>query len=244
MKREFIVQRDGKDFVLYAGLLDEAHDRGLKAITTTLIQTPSELNGYVTICHATVETEQGTFTGIGDASPNNVTRMMAPHMIRMAETRAKARALRDAVNVGVTALEELGEDGGHAEPEPPRRPAQRPAPDRSEDGGHAEPQPNVPWPEPDDAPPPGLEGAVVVRRGDASPKPAGYADRVVQDARATAAAQGNGGPPATPKQIETIQRMARKAGKQIAIPAEGLSRAGASEIISELIGEMGEARSS
>jgi hypothetical protein len=58
---------------------------------------------------AEVETSKGTFTGIGDASPSNVTRMIAPHLIRMAETRSKARALRDAVNVGVTALEELGD---------------------------------------------------------------------------------------------------------------------------------------
>ena len=110
VKKEFIVERDGRSFVLYAGLLDLAHERGLRGITTTLVQVPSELNGMTAIVHATVETEGGTFTGLGDASPGNVTRMMAPHLIRMAETRAKARALRDAVNVGVTALEELGDD--------------------------------------------------------------------------------------------------------------------------------------
>lgn len=42
--------------------------------------------------------------------------------------------------------------------------------------------------------------------------------------------------PATPKQLQTIQRMARAAGKTI--PVENLSRAQASEIISSLIGEM------
>ena len=114
MKKEFIVERDGRSFVLYAGLLDLAHERGLRGITTTLVQVPSELNGMAAIVHATVETEQGTFTGLGDASPGNVTRLMAPHLIRMAETRAKARALRDAVNVGVTAFEELGDDPASA----------------------------------------------------------------------------------------------------------------------------------
>jgi len=109
MKKEFIVNRQGKDFVLYAGLLDQAHHEGLKRITTVLIQAPSGENGQMAICRAEVETERGVFTGIGDASPDNVGRMIAMHTIRMAETRAKARALRDAINVGVTAFEELGD---------------------------------------------------------------------------------------------------------------------------------------
>jgi hypothetical protein len=109
MKKEFIVNRQGKDFVLYAGLLDQAHREGLKRITTSLVQVPTEDNGQLAICRAEVETEKGVFSGIGDASPANVGRMIAAHTVRMAETRAKARALRDAINVGVTAFEELGD---------------------------------------------------------------------------------------------------------------------------------------
>jgi hypothetical protein len=93
--------------------LEEAHSRGLRSIETDLLQVPGAGNGEVAIVRAVVRTEDGKFTGIGDASPENVNRTIAPHVIRMAETRAKARALRDAINVGVTAFEELGgEDGG------------------------------------------------------------------------------------------------------------------------------------
>ncbi len=109
IRPEFIVERNGKSFVLYAGLLDRAHAEGLKRITTKLLQIPSEENSQTAICSAEVETERGTFAGIGDASPANVARAMLTCTIRLAETRAKARALRDAVNVGVAALEELGD---------------------------------------------------------------------------------------------------------------------------------------
>jgi hypothetical protein len=109
VKKEYIINRQGKDFVVYEGLLDEAHQQGLNRISTTLIQVPTDENGNMAIVAAEVETGKGTFSGIGDASPANVNRMIAPHLIRMAETRAKARALRDAVNIGVTALEELGD---------------------------------------------------------------------------------------------------------------------------------------
>lgn len=111
MKKEFFVERQGQRFVLYAGLLDEAHEQGLKSITTSLLQIPTEENRHIAICQAVVEMQDGkNFSGIGDASPANVSRPMQTAIIRMAETRAKARALRDAVNVGAAALEEL--DGG------------------------------------------------------------------------------------------------------------------------------------
>ena len=108
MREEYMIERQGKRFVLYAGLLEEAHDRGLRSIETELVQVPTKENGEVAIVQAVIRTEEGKFGGIGDASPQNVNRAIAPHLIRMAETRAKARALRDAINVGVTAFEELG----------------------------------------------------------------------------------------------------------------------------------------
>ncbi len=123
VKREFIVERQGKSFVLYAGLLDLAHSQGLRAIRTRLLQIPTEDNGQTAIVSAEVETDRGTFSGIGDASPANVARAMLTCTIRLAETRAKARALRDAVNVGVAALEELGElDETPSTPTPEFRP--------------------------------------------------------------------------------------------------------------------------
>lgn len=138
MKSEFMIERNGKNYCLYAGLLDEAHRQGLREIRTNLVQIPDESNGNVAIVTATAvvgeEPHQKTFTGIGDASPNNVARAMVTCTIRLAETRAKARALRDAVNVGAAAFEELddtaGDPGAPTAPasSPPRSAAGRPAP--------------------------------------------------------------------------------------------------------------------
>lgn len=124
LKPEWLVERQGKQAVLYAGLLHLAHLDGLKEVSVTLVQVPSELNGMTAIAHATVVTEKGTFSEIGDAAPTNVTRMIAQHIIRMAATRAKARALRDAVDIGMVAAEELGGDAGDDEAAAaPARPA-------------------------------------------------------------------------------------------------------------------------
>ena len=104
---KFIVKLQGKEFILYAGLVEMAHQAGLISLEVELIQTPDKSNDMTAICTATAKTKEGIFTDIGDASPGSVNRMIAPHIIRMAATRAKARALRDLTNVGMTAVEEM-----------------------------------------------------------------------------------------------------------------------------------------
>ena len=48
-----------------------------------------------------------SFTDIGDANPGNCSSKVVKHLLRLASTRAIARALRSFTNVGLTALEEL-----------------------------------------------------------------------------------------------------------------------------------------
>ena len=110
LDEKFIMKIDDKDFVLYAGLLDVAHQKNLSSVDVALIQTPSEENKFTAICKATVKTVDGkSFTDIGDANPANCNYKIVKHIIRLSATRAKARAFRDMDNIGMTALEELGD---------------------------------------------------------------------------------------------------------------------------------------
>jgi hypothetical protein len=110
LDEKFIMKIDDKDFVLYAGLLDVAHQKNLSSVDVELIQFPSDENKQTAICKATVKTVDGkTFTDIGDANPANCNSKIVKHIIRLSATRAKARAFRDMDNIGMTALEELGD---------------------------------------------------------------------------------------------------------------------------------------
>jgi len=105
-----IAKIKGREFCLYAGLLDMAHQKGLMKIEVMPVQYPTKENGNEAICLATVESKSGeVFVEVGDANPGNVTQMIAEHILRMAATRAKARALRDMTNIGMTCMEELSD---------------------------------------------------------------------------------------------------------------------------------------
>lgn len=139
---------DEIDCIAFKGLLAKAHEEGLKFTKTTLVQAPSDANGKTAIVQATVRTRRGTFSGIGDANPGNVNRRIAPHCIRMAETRAIARALRVAVNIGEVSVEEIGGDVAlePIEPQATHAPAPtRNAPEREERNTDATPRPPPPF---------------------------------------------------------------------------------------------------
>ena len=106
-----------------------------------------------TISQATATFEDGrVFTEIGDCGPQNCAPMIAVHSCRMACTRAKGRALRDALNIGEAMVEELGPDmesaprsnGYHTAPEPKPAPRARHDPQR-----HAEQKAAAAAPEPE-----------------------------------------------------------------------------------------------
>lgn len=110
INEKFIINLQGKNFITYEGLLDLAHKKGLQSINVELIQIPNPENNMTAICKANAVTNNGTFSDVGDASPQSVNSTIVPHLIRMASTRAKARALRDLTNVGMTSVEEISFD--------------------------------------------------------------------------------------------------------------------------------------
>jgi len=130
-----VINQQGKDFVLVPGLIDALHQLslGFFSVDTRIEQLPTPENGHQAVCSACVrvydpdnpDVVRRSASGIGDASPANVSRMMANALIRMAETRSKARALRDLLNVGMVAFEELGpsEAGGRGPDEERAQPS-------------------------------------------------------------------------------------------------------------------------
>jgi hypothetical protein len=101
------------DAVSLKGLLSLAHDEELRSVRTRIVELPTDTNGFRAVVRAAVRTRRGLFTATGDATPENVNPEVSGHTIRVAESRAIARALRLAVNIGEVAVEELGARVSH-----------------------------------------------------------------------------------------------------------------------------------
>lgn len=99
------------------GLRILANIKGIKSLTTEILQYPNKENAGVCIMKATLvgydidpktdELIEVLYTSIGDANQSNTNKMVAPHFIRMAETRAISRALKLYTNTGLVSIEEL-----------------------------------------------------------------------------------------------------------------------------------------
>ena len=106
-ERGMVANLRGGKFILYKGLIELAHDKGLQSIVTEPVEMNWEENRFV--FKATVTGKEGqVIVEYGDATQTNVgNKSIAQHNMRMALTRAKGRALRDFCGVGICTKEEL-----------------------------------------------------------------------------------------------------------------------------------------
>ena len=136
LDERWVIDIDGNQFVKYAGLLDLAHQKGIAQIEVEPLQLPDKSNGNFAICRATVTSKIGeSFTDIGDANSQNCNAKVGKHLLRLASTRAIARALRTFTNIGLTCLEELadvsdaiGKEAGKGKPKTTKKSPRKNAP--------------------------------------------------------------------------------------------------------------------
>ena len=122
--RKQIINLQGREYVTHEGLLALAVEQGLTGVTSTLLNYDADRNQA--IVQATATGERGTYSDIGDASPQNVGKMIANACIRMASTRAISRSLRLYCGIGMTAYDELPPEATSTRSAPAPRPAQAP----------------------------------------------------------------------------------------------------------------------
>ena len=103
---KWIVKIHGQETIRYPGLLAMAHEQGLIELKAEFIAVTDTL--ALAAAYAVFK-DGRKFWDAADATPNNVRTQVKAHFARMALTRAKARALRDALNIGMVSLEELEE---------------------------------------------------------------------------------------------------------------------------------------
>lgn len=99
-------------FILFDGLMYLARRKGFKKLFAEMVQAPNTNNDNRAICSAYLLTKDGQeFRDIGDADITNVkNKLIQPHILRMAATRAKARVLRTWIEVDMVCVEELSSD--------------------------------------------------------------------------------------------------------------------------------------
>jgi len=100
----------GDERPLFRDLLSRAHNMGLTHIKTKAISIsdpPERRAVFKATVTMRIEDELLDFVGHGDCDDSNTHALIAPHYIRMAETRAIARALRWATNEERTCAEEM-----------------------------------------------------------------------------------------------------------------------------------------
>ena len=104
-----IIKLQGREYCLFPGLLQLAHENGLHSINTEVIHL--DVPGQECFMKCTITGSRGTYDAHGDSTPANTTKNMRSSFARLCETRTIARALRLYLGTGLTCSSELPDRG-------------------------------------------------------------------------------------------------------------------------------------
>ena len=122
-RKQYIIPIKGKEAILSDGLKKLGHLKGIKSLKTDILQFPNVDNNNLCIVKAELigydydpvqeKIAEVSYSAIGDASPANCNRLVATAFVRMAETRAIARVLKNYTDVGIVGVDEIFDDGNN-----------------------------------------------------------------------------------------------------------------------------------
>lgn len=92
-----IPSRITRDSDSYTALLEQAHDKGLRSLSTEILAFPGDYNGYHAVIRVIATFSNGSFSAIGEAIQSNDCGL--GELLEIAENRAKLRSFADALNL-------------------------------------------------------------------------------------------------------------------------------------------------
>lgn len=110
--------KDGDQFVYLRGLLRLAHERGIRRTSSRVAQSPAVDHPVAVVTYGYEFSDGAYFEASADAHGKNTKAEMVIYLTAIAEARAKARALRDAFNISLCSVEEIGSIEERADNDP------------------------------------------------------------------------------------------------------------------------------
>jgi len=108
LKKNEVYEKDGDQFVYLRGLIRLAHERGIKETISQVRQSPAAEHPVAVVTYGYTFMDGAHFEASADAHQKNTNKGMDIYLTAIAEARAKARALRDAFNISLCSVEEIG----------------------------------------------------------------------------------------------------------------------------------------
>lgn len=108
LQKNEVWEKDGDNFVYLRGLLRLAHERGITRTSSRVAQAPAVDHPVAVVTYGYEFADGAYIEASADAHNKNTKPEMQIYLTAIAEARAKARALRDAFNISLCSVEEIG----------------------------------------------------------------------------------------------------------------------------------------